>query len=195
MKQSVPGTREEGAQAGPWGWVGGAKFGPSPALVVLEAIRVFSSPSSAIYASRLYLNQYSKSHPERLAQNKPGGPVIRGTSLTPPAASGGSGTRRQDLPWSERWVLLRASSPALCCRERVYPPDSLHRQHCSGECRPRALQQAMLRGAEATVVLTSLPASVLTAGAQCLHWGGCDGGSWCACARVHRPARCLAPCK
>lgn len=90
--------------------MGAAKFGPFSALVVLEAITVFSSPSSAIYASRLYLNQYSKSHPERLAQNKPGGPIIRGTSLTSPAAlgaaSGGSGTDRQDLPWSERWVLL-----------------------------------------------------------------------------------------
>ncbi|XP_074451422.1 mannose-1-phosphate guanylyltransferase regulatory subunit alpha isoform X3 [Larus michahellis] len=46
------------------------------------------SAGSAIYASRLYLNQYSKSHPERLAQNKPGGPIIRGTPLTPAAALG-----------------------------------------------------------------------------------------------------------
>ncbi|XP_068876964.1 mannose-1-phosphate guanyltransferase alpha isoform X2 [Aphelocoma coerulescens] len=42
---------------------------------------------SAIYASRLYLNQYSKSHPERLAQNKPGGPVIRGNVYIHPTAS------------------------------------------------------------------------------------------------------------
>uniref|UniRef100_A0A8C0HNB5 GDP-mannose pyrophosphorylase A n=1 Tax=Buteo japonicus TaxID=224669 RepID=A0A8C0HNB5_9AVES len=47
----------------------------------------FSSPSSAIYASRLYLNQYSKSHPERLAQNKAGGPVIRGNVYIHPTAS------------------------------------------------------------------------------------------------------------
>ncbi|KAM9235492.1 mannose-1-phosphate guanylyltransferase regulatory subunit alpha isoform 2-T2 [Leptosomus discolor] len=42
---------------------------------------------SAIYASRLYLNQYSKSHPERLAQNKPGGPIIRGSVYIHPTAS------------------------------------------------------------------------------------------------------------
>ncbi|XP_071418982.1 mannose-1-phosphate guanylyltransferase regulatory subunit alpha isoform X2 [Pithys albifrons albifrons] len=42
---------------------------------------------SAIYASRLYLNQYSKSHPERLAQNKFGGPVIRGNVYIHPTAS------------------------------------------------------------------------------------------------------------
>uniref|UniRef100_A0A8C0U785 GDP-mannose pyrophosphorylase A n=1 Tax=Cyanistes caeruleus TaxID=156563 RepID=A0A8C0U785_CYACU len=45
------------------------------------------SAGSAIYASRLYLNQYSKSHPERLAQNKPGGPVIRGNVYIHPTAS------------------------------------------------------------------------------------------------------------
>ncbi|XP_021253144.1 mannose-1-phosphate guanyltransferase alpha isoform X2 [Numida meleagris] len=42
---------------------------------------------SAIYASRLYLNQYSQSHPERLAQNKPGGPIIRGNVYIHPTAS------------------------------------------------------------------------------------------------------------
>ncbi|KFP88765.1 Mannose-1-phosphate guanyltransferase alpha-A, partial [Acanthisitta chloris] len=45
------------------------------------------SAGSAIYASRLYLNQYSKSHPERLAENKPGGPVIRGNVYIHPTAS------------------------------------------------------------------------------------------------------------
>ncbi|KAJ7405271.1 Mannose-1-phosphate guanyltransferase alpha-A [Willisornis vidua] len=45
------------------------------------------SAGSAIYASRLYLNQYSKSHPERLAQNKLGGPVIRGNVYIHPTAS------------------------------------------------------------------------------------------------------------
>lgn len=35
---------------------------------------------STIYASRLYLNQYNKSHPERLASNKEGGPKISGTA-------------------------------------------------------------------------------------------------------------------
>uniref|UniRef100_A0A8C7F6E0 GDP-mannose pyrophosphorylase Aa n=1 Tax=Oncorhynchus kisutch TaxID=8019 RepID=A0A8C7F6E0_ONCKI len=36
------------------------------------------SAGSAIYASRLYLNQYHKTHPERLATNKEGGPRISG---------------------------------------------------------------------------------------------------------------------
>ncbi|NWI18482.1 GMPAA guanyltransferase, partial [Crypturellus soui] len=45
------------------------------------------SAGSAIYASRLYLNQYSQCHPERLAQNKPGGPVIRGNVYIHPTAS------------------------------------------------------------------------------------------------------------
>ncbi|XP_042667127.1 mannose-1-phosphate guanyltransferase alpha isoform X2 [Centrocercus urophasianus] len=45
------------------------------------------SAGSAIYASRLYLNQYSQSHPERLAQNKPGGPIIRGNVYIHPTAS------------------------------------------------------------------------------------------------------------
>ncbi|KAA8588320.1 hypothetical protein FQN60_001514 [Etheostoma spectabile] len=34
------------------------------------------SAGSAIYASRLYLNQYHTTHPERLASNKEGGPKI-----------------------------------------------------------------------------------------------------------------------
>ncbi|KFZ67231.1 Mannose-1-phosphate guanyltransferase alpha-A, partial [Podiceps cristatus] len=55
------------------------------------------SAGSAIYASRLYLNQYSKSHPERLAQNKPGGPIIRGLC---------SGVLRAPL-------FLTSSSPSL----------------------------------------------------------------------------------
>uniref|UniRef100_A0A8B9PKA9 GDP-mannose pyrophosphorylase A n=1 Tax=Apteryx owenii TaxID=8824 RepID=A0A8B9PKA9_APTOW len=45
------------------------------------------SAGSAIYASRLYLNQYSQCHPERLAQNKPGGPIIRGNVYIHPTAS------------------------------------------------------------------------------------------------------------
>lgn len=36
IKRSIPGMGEEGAQAGPWGWVGGAEFRPSSALVVSE---------------------------------------------------------------------------------------------------------------------------------------------------------------
>lgn len=36
---------------------------------------------SAIYASRLYLNQYHKTHPERLAINKYGGPKICGECM------------------------------------------------------------------------------------------------------------------
>lgn len=43
--------------------------------------------------------------------------------------------------------------------------------------------------------MSSSPLSVLTVGPQCLYWGGCDSGRWCTCARVHRPARCLTPCK
>lgn len=38
---------------------------------------------SAIYASRLYLNQYHKTHPERLAVNKEGGPKISGKIQKP----------------------------------------------------------------------------------------------------------------
>lgn len=34
--------------------------------------------SSAIYASRLYLNQYHTTHPERLSSDAEGGPKIRG---------------------------------------------------------------------------------------------------------------------
>lgn len=37
------------------------------------------SHRSAIYASRLYLNQYHTTHPERLASNEEGGPKISGT--------------------------------------------------------------------------------------------------------------------
>ncbi|XP_053256852.1 mannose-1-phosphate guanyltransferase alpha isoform X2 [Podarcis raffonei] len=45
------------------------------------------SAGSAIYASRLYLSCYSQCHPERLAQNQPGGPTIRGNVYIHPAAS------------------------------------------------------------------------------------------------------------
>ncbi|XP_046903553.1 mannose-1-phosphate guanyltransferase alpha-A isoform X4 [Hypomesus transpacificus] len=40
------------------------------------------SAGSAIYASRLYLNQYHTTHPERLASNEKGGPRISGTGVT-----------------------------------------------------------------------------------------------------------------
>ena len=173
----------------------------------VTTIVCFSSPSSAIYASRLYLNQYSKSHPERLAQNKPGGPVIRGTPLTPAAglgaapcgdgaSLGGGGICGQDLPCSE--VLLQAASPdaaALCCRECVHPPDGLHRQHCGGEHGQGDPAAGPRSGVLRVLLSLTLLPRVLTAGPQCLHWGGGDGGSWCARARVHRPARCLTPCK
>ncbi|XP_050771893.1 mannose-1-phosphate guanyltransferase alpha isoform X1 [Gopherus flavomarginatus] len=45
------------------------------------------SAGSAIYASRLYLSQYSQCHPERLAPNSPGGPTIRGNVYIHPTAS------------------------------------------------------------------------------------------------------------
>lgn len=47
----------------------------------------------------------------------------------------------------------------------------------------------------ASLSLFSSPPSVLTVGPQRLYWGGCDSGCRCACARVHRPARRLSPCK
>lgn len=40
----------------------------------------FPTPSSALYASRLYLSRYQITHPERLAKHTPGGPRIRGTT-------------------------------------------------------------------------------------------------------------------
>ncbi|XP_061465389.1 mannose-1-phosphate guanyltransferase alpha isoform X2 [Rhineura floridana] len=45
------------------------------------------SAGSAIYANRLYLSCYSHCHPERLAQNRPGGPTIRGNVYIHPTAS------------------------------------------------------------------------------------------------------------
>uniref|UniRef100_A0A4W5NV92 GDP-mannose pyrophosphorylase Aa n=1 Tax=Hucho hucho TaxID=62062 RepID=A0A4W5NV92_9TELE len=45
------------------------------------------SAGSAIYASRLYLNQYHKTHPERLATNKDGGPRISGNVYIHPTAN------------------------------------------------------------------------------------------------------------
>lgn len=47
----------------------------------------FFPPRSAIYASRLYLNQYHTTHPERLATNKEGGPKISGKSHESSVAS------------------------------------------------------------------------------------------------------------
>ncbi|XP_066467674.1 mannose-1-phosphate guanyltransferase alpha isoform X1 [Tiliqua scincoides] len=45
------------------------------------------SAGSAIYANRLYLSCYNQCHPERLAQNHPGGPIIRGNVYIHPTAS------------------------------------------------------------------------------------------------------------
>lgn len=61
------------------------------ALLAPEPLYHFLAPSSALYASRLYLSQYQFTHPERLAKHTPGGPRIRGThpapspNLCPPA--------------------------------------------------------------------------------------------------------------
>ncbi|XP_027729617.1 mannose-1-phosphate guanyltransferase alpha isoform X3 [Vombatus ursinus] len=44
------------------------------------------SAGSALYASRLYLNRYQLTHPERLAQLIPGGPCIRGNVFIHPTA-------------------------------------------------------------------------------------------------------------
>lgn len=45
------------------------------------------SAGSAIYASRLYLNQYHSTHPERLATNEQGGPRISGNVYIHPTAN------------------------------------------------------------------------------------------------------------
>ncbi|XP_060774959.1 mannose-1-phosphate guanyltransferase alpha-B isoform X1 [Neoarius graeffei] len=45
------------------------------------------SAGSAIYASRLYLNQYNETHPERLASNQEGGPKIIGNVYIHPTAN------------------------------------------------------------------------------------------------------------
>uniref|UniRef100_A0A8C7TTJ8 GDP-mannose pyrophosphorylase Aa n=1 Tax=Oncorhynchus mykiss TaxID=8022 RepID=A0A8C7TTJ8_ONCMY len=45
------------------------------------------SAGSAIYASRLYLNQYHKTHPERLATTEDGGPRISGNVYIHPTAN------------------------------------------------------------------------------------------------------------
>ncbi|RXM29514.1 Mannose-1-phosphate guanyltransferase alpha-A [Acipenser ruthenus] len=45
------------------------------------------SAGSAIYASRLYLNHYRKTHPERLANNEEGRPTIRGNVYIHPTAN------------------------------------------------------------------------------------------------------------
>uniref|UniRef100_A0A6I8NGY9 GDP-mannose pyrophosphorylase A n=1 Tax=Ornithorhynchus anatinus TaxID=9258 RepID=A0A6I8NGY9_ORNAN len=44
------------------------------------------SAGSALYASRLYLSRYQHSHPERLAQDSPTGPRIRGNVYIHPTA-------------------------------------------------------------------------------------------------------------
>uniref|UniRef100_A0A8D3A1U5 GDP-mannose pyrophosphorylase Aa n=1 Tax=Scophthalmus maximus TaxID=52904 RepID=A0A8D3A1U5_SCOMX len=59
-------------------------------LYVYKTLRFWSqikSAGSAIYASRLYLNQYHKTHPERLASNKEGGPKISGNVYIHPTAN------------------------------------------------------------------------------------------------------------
>lgn len=53
------------------------------ALLAPEPLFHFLAPSSALYASRLYLSQYQLTHPERLAKHMPGGPRIRGTHPAP----------------------------------------------------------------------------------------------------------------
>ncbi|XP_039613324.1 mannose-1-phosphate guanyltransferase alpha-A isoform X2 [Polypterus senegalus] len=45
------------------------------------------SAGSAIYASRLYLSQYHKTHPERLARNREGSPIIIGNVYIHPTAA------------------------------------------------------------------------------------------------------------
>uniref|UniRef100_A0A671PN31 GDP-mannose pyrophosphorylase Aa n=1 Tax=Sinocyclocheilus anshuiensis TaxID=1608454 RepID=A0A671PN31_9TELE len=59
-------------------------------LYVYQTGRFWSqikSAGSAIYASRLYLNQYYKTHPERLATNREGGPKTRGNVYIHPTAN------------------------------------------------------------------------------------------------------------
>ncbi|XP_029460869.1 mannose-1-phosphate guanyltransferase alpha isoform X2 [Rhinatrema bivittatum] len=45
------------------------------------------SAGSAIYASRLYLDRYNTSHPERLAHNRTEGPIIKGNVYIHPTAT------------------------------------------------------------------------------------------------------------
>uniref|UniRef100_A0A8C6Z3M2 GDP-mannose pyrophosphorylase A n=1 Tax=Nothoprocta perdicaria TaxID=30464 RepID=A0A8C6Z3M2_NOTPE len=66
------------------------------------------SAGSAIYASRLYLNQYSQCHPERLAQNKPGGPIIRARVVTSPLI-----------------CIFSSSARALCSAAHPHPASHL----------------------------------------------------------------------
>ncbi len=56
-------------------------FNYNHALIMCVIVVTVILPSffrSAIYASRLYLNQYHTTHPERLATNREGGPKTRG---------------------------------------------------------------------------------------------------------------------
>lgn len=59
-------------------WVGKHR-----ALLIPEPLLCPLAPSSALYASRLYLSQYQLTHPERLAKHSTGGPRIRGTHPAP----------------------------------------------------------------------------------------------------------------
>uniref|UniRef100_A0A8C6EFI4 GDP-mannose pyrophosphorylase A n=1 Tax=Microcebus murinus TaxID=30608 RepID=A0A8C6EFI4_MICMU len=52
----------------------------------LSPCPLFVAPSSALYASRLYLGRYEFTHPERLAKHTPGGPQIRGNVYIHPTA-------------------------------------------------------------------------------------------------------------
>ncbi|XP_073702115.1 mannose-1-phosphate guanylyltransferase regulatory subunit alpha-A isoform X3 [Garra rufa] len=59
-------------------------------LYVYKTDRFWSqikSAGSAIYASRLYLNQYHQTHPEMLATNREGGPKTRGNVYIHPTAN------------------------------------------------------------------------------------------------------------
>ncbi|KTF79759.1 hypothetical protein cypCar_00027315 [Cyprinus carpio] len=59
-------------------------------LYVYKTARFWSqikSAGSAIYASRLYLNQYHKTHPERLATNREGGPKTIGNVYIHPTSN------------------------------------------------------------------------------------------------------------
>ncbi|XP_053140998.1 mannose-1-phosphate guanyltransferase alpha isoform X3 [Hemicordylus capensis] len=99
------------------------------------------SAGSAIYANRLYLSCYSQCHPERLAQNHPGGPTIRGNVYIHPTASVdasavlgpnvsigkgvtiGAGVRVRES------IILHGASLQTPSLEAVHLPE-LKQQHC-----------------------------------------------------------------
>lgn len=65
---------------GPWGGqrTGSLVFLQLSLHFVNPTFHFVTPPSSALYASRLYLSQYQLTHPERLAKHSPEGPWIRG---------------------------------------------------------------------------------------------------------------------